>query len=150
MKMKHYADGRNHAKPCKIKEGDTVLVKLDHKENKLSPTFRPKPYVVTSRKGSMVTANSGDHNITRNSSYFKQIPHTPILVQEGDEEHIPDVNTKVENQNTETNIPNKSATPQQPKAPPDPPPSSESGPVVQKRSTRATRMPEHLKDYILK
>ena len=61
-KMKEYAD---HT-------GDTVLVRRT-KKTKLSPPFDPKPFIVESRKGTMVTAKRGFHTITRNVSFFKKI-----------------------------------------------------------------------------
>ena len=54
-KMKQHADIRTHAKPCKIQIGDTVLVRQD-KHSKLTTPFEPNQYVVTRRKGSMITA----------------------------------------------------------------------------------------------
>ena len=53
-KMKQHADVCTHAKPCKIQTGDTVLVRQD-KHNKLSSPLQPNQYVVTRRKGSMIT-----------------------------------------------------------------------------------------------
>ena len=38
----------------------------------------PEPYTVTERKGSMITAKSGDAVTTRNSSFFKQIPRDTL------------------------------------------------------------------------
>ena len=73
-KMKEYADMRNHAKPCEIQIGDTVLVKNDTKQDKLSTPFKLHPHKITARKGSMLTASNGEHTITRNSSRFKKIP----------------------------------------------------------------------------
>ena len=73
-KMKEYADMRNHAKPCEIQIGDTMLVKNDTKQDKLSTPFKLHPHKITARKGSMLTASNGEHTITRNSSRFKKIP----------------------------------------------------------------------------
>ena len=67
LKMKLYADERNHARKSKVTIGDNVLVKQP-KENKLSTPFDPKPYQVTNKKGTMVTAEREDKSITRNSS----------------------------------------------------------------------------------
>ncbi|RNA22602.1 Retrovirus-related Pol poly from transposon [Brachionus plicatilis] len=42
------------------------------KQNKKSdPRWDPRPYTVTARKGTMVTASREGHVITRNASYFK-------------------------------------------------------------------------------
>ena len=54
-------------------KGDTVLVKQS-KWNKLTPAYNPKPYRITRKKGSMITASRRDHAIVRNSSFFKKIP----------------------------------------------------------------------------
>ena len=70
--MKLYADERNHARKSKVTIGDSVLVKQP-KENKLSTPFDPKPYQVTNKKGTMVTAEREDKSITWNSSFFKPI-----------------------------------------------------------------------------
>ena len=72
-KAKLYADGRRHAKICKISMGDSVLVR-QQKRNKLSSFFNPNPFIVTAIKGSMVTASRGDKKVTRNSSFFKVLP----------------------------------------------------------------------------
>ena len=75
-KMKVYADNRNHAKSCTYAKGDTVLVKQP-RWNKLTPAYNPKPYRITRKKGSMITASRQDHTIVRNSSFFKKIPDRP-------------------------------------------------------------------------
>ena len=74
--MKVYADNRNHAKSCTYAKGDTVLVKQP-RWNKLTPAYNPKPYRITRKKGSMITASRQDHTIVRNSSFFKKIPDRP-------------------------------------------------------------------------
>ena len=75
-KMNVYADNRNHAKSCTYAKGDTVLVKQP-RWNKLTPAYNPKPYRITRKKGSMITASRQDHTIVRNSSFFKKIPDRP-------------------------------------------------------------------------
>ena len=70
QKMKDYADKRRNAKPSKLQTGDTVLVQQD-KENKFTTPFDPRPYEITNKKGSMVTAKREDREITRYSSHFK-------------------------------------------------------------------------------
>ena len=69
-KMKMYADERNNATKSKLTVGDKVLVQQP-KENKLSTPFDPKPYQVTEKKGTMVTARREDKSIKRNSTFFK-------------------------------------------------------------------------------
>ena len=51
---------------------NNVLVKQD-KKNKLSTPFNPNMYKVTGINGSMITATNEDHQITRNSSFFKKL-----------------------------------------------------------------------------
>ena len=72
-KMKQHADIRIHANQCKIQSGDTVLVRQD-KHNKLTTPF--EQYVVTSRKGFMITAKgcSDGRMVTRSSSFYKLLP----------------------------------------------------------------------------
>ena len=57
--MKLYKDNRTHAGKSGICAGDLVLVK-QVKQNKLSTPFNPNPLIVTSRKGSMITARRQD------------------------------------------------------------------------------------------
>jgi hypothetical protein len=70
--MKELADDRKHARKSDITIGDNVLVKQD-KTHKLSTPFDHIPYKVSQRKGSMITAERSDKQITRNSSHFKKI-----------------------------------------------------------------------------
>ncbi|KAK2552072.1 Uncharacterized protein P5673_026817 [Acropora cervicornis] len=65
IKMKAYAD-------------NTVVVKRDPSTKKSLSPYMPEPYTVTERKGSMITAKSGDAVTTRNSSFFKQIPRNTL------------------------------------------------------------------------
>ena len=71
---KYYADKRRRSKPCPLRIGDTVIVKRC-KRNKLSTTFDPTPFVITARKGNMITAKGpeGMNNVTRNSTFLKKI-----------------------------------------------------------------------------
>ena len=71
--MKTNADITNHAKPRALMIGDNVLLR-QKKCNKLTTPFDPKPYTVIAVKGTMVTAKRQNHEVTRNSSYFKLIP----------------------------------------------------------------------------
>ena len=68
--MKEYHDKRANAKEGTFNIGDTVLVK-QQKKNKLSTRFNPNIYTVKHVKGTMITATSGIHSITRNVSSFK-------------------------------------------------------------------------------
>ncbi|CAB4028823.1 Transposon Tf2-9 poly, partial [Paramuricea clavata] len=60
-----------HTRKSTIKEGDTVLVK-QKKKNKYTTMFCPQPYKVINVRYSRVTAQRGDHVITRNISHFKK------------------------------------------------------------------------------
>ncbi|CAB3980919.1 Hypothetical predicted protein [Paramuricea clavata] len=72
-KSKQYVDARRRTRKSTIKEGDTVLVK-QKKKNKYTTMFRPQPYKVIKLnvRYSRVTAQRGDHVITRNVSHFKE------------------------------------------------------------------------------
>ena len=59
-----------NAKERTFNIGDTVLVK-QQKKSKLSTRFNPNIYTVKHVKGTMITATSGMHSITRNVSFFK-------------------------------------------------------------------------------
>ena len=71
-KIKKYSDNHHHAKPKNIVVNDKVLVKQP-KVTKLTPIYDPNPYIVVSRKGSMITAERDGRRITRNISFFKKI-----------------------------------------------------------------------------
>ena len=70
-KSKQFVDARRHTRKSTIKEGDAVLVK-QKKKNKYTTMFRPQPYKVINVRYSRVTAQRGDHVITRNISHFKK------------------------------------------------------------------------------
>ena len=73
--MKQLADLLNNAESRDLQEGDRVLIKQD-RSNQLSTPFKPSPYEVINCKGSMITVKRGDHEVTRNSSFFKKITPT--------------------------------------------------------------------------
>ena len=73
--MKQSADIRNKAKPNNIKLGDTVLIRNESKENKLTPVFNPVPQTVVKKNGVMITVSDNDKNTTRNASFFKPTKH---------------------------------------------------------------------------
>ena len=73
--MKDTADERNKAQETTLKNGGTELIRQE-KKNKLSTPYNPLPYEVKSCKGSMVVARWGDHEVTRNSSFFKKTNKT--------------------------------------------------------------------------
>ena len=85
-KQKVKTDEKRRTKGHGIEKGDTVIVKQE-KKNKLSTPYNPKPHIVEEVKGSMITARTGTHKTTRNSSYFKKIPeeaHLKIEEQDPD------------------------------------------------------------------
>ena len=55
-KMKAYADKKAYVKPSEISIGDTVIVKRDPSAKKSQSPYKPEPYTVSDKKGSMVTA----------------------------------------------------------------------------------------------
>ena len=71
--MKKLAGEGNRCQEHSVRDVDKVLVKQDQ-SNKLDTPYKPNPYKVTSKKGSMVTAENENHKITINSSFFKKIP----------------------------------------------------------------------------
>ena len=77
QKMKVNFDKRHVRNPHYFSEGDTVIVK-QRKEHKLQTPFDPNPYHVTNRNGTMITAERGDHKITRNASHFKPAPDAVV------------------------------------------------------------------------
>ena len=84
-------DRRGHrSRRDEIRVGDHVLVRQD-RQNKLSPTFNPTPYVVIKRQYSRVTArNKHGHVITRNISFFKRIcNHTSTETDDDDDVRPP-------------------------------------------------------------
>ena len=53
--MKGYADKCNNAKNTDLDVGDKVLIKQP-KQNKMSTPFKPEPFEITDKKGSMIRA----------------------------------------------------------------------------------------------
>ena len=109
--MKEYADKRRNAAYSSIQPGVTVLVKQE-KVNKYSTPFNPRPYEVTARKGNMITAENGEHKVTRNASKFKGIsPKFQADVYTPDEEQSEigdEVNLNADE--AAENVPHKSPT----------------------------------------
>ena len=68
--MKEYHDKRTNAKELTFSIGDAVLVK-QQKKNKFSTRFNPNICTVKHVKGTMITATSEIHNISRNVTFFK-------------------------------------------------------------------------------
>ena len=70
---------RTYVRPSEIKEGDIVFVRRDNTKRKRDTPYRPEPFVVIAKKGSIVTARNKSGTVTLNSSFFKkasiEIPH---------------------------------------------------------------------------
>jgi hypothetical protein len=87
-----------YVKVSDIIPGDKVLVK-NAERGKLKPVFDPRSYIVTERKGSMITAFREEprHTICRNSSYFKKF-HEDIP---GEDDYFESDETDSENSDEE-------------------------------------------------
>ena len=88
-KMKEYADNKWYVKPSEIKVGETVLVIRPPSLGKQTP-YEETPMKVTDKKGTMITAESGERKVTRNSSYFKRFEgkvenDIPVDLDDGDD-----------------------------------------------------------------
>ncbi|XP_065094766.1 uncharacterized protein K02A2.6-like [Ochlerotatus camptorhynchus] len=76
---KLYRDKRVNAQESNIGIGDQVLMKQQHRMNKLAPNFHPEPAVVIDRNGSNVIVQTEKGEIyRRNSSHLKRIPQDSI------------------------------------------------------------------------
>jgi transposase InsO family protein len=69
-RMEAEYNARMHVKESKIRVGDLVLLK-QKRVNKSTSSLDPEPFVVLSKRGSMVTAARNGFHRTRNSSFFK-------------------------------------------------------------------------------
>ena len=72
LRIKNRAESRRTIKDCGIQVEDTVLVKQP-KRQKLSTPYHATPLTVTKKHHSMLTAESANRKVTRNSSYFKKL-----------------------------------------------------------------------------
>ena len=59
-------------KDCKLKIGDTVLVKNKNK-GVFDSYYTDKKYIVTNVNGSMTSAECNGHKITRNIKFLKKV-----------------------------------------------------------------------------
>ena len=98
--MKEYADKCNHAKNTDLNVGDKVLIK-QQKLNKTSTPFKPEPFETTDKKGSMITAQTAEHTVTRNPSFFKKLPSN-IPVHPEEEQSTPFIDAAEAVEPTET------------------------------------------------
>ena len=71
LKIKSYADNKHNVKDCKLKIGDTVLVKNKNK-GVIDSYYTDKKYIVTNVNGSMISAECNGHKIywTVNKYYY--------------------------------------------------------------------------------
>lgn len=127
IKMKIASDTRKNAKKCYLKRGDTVLVK-QQKRNKITAPYNHKPYEITNKKGSMITAEREGHRITRDSSFFKHVKNAEPVNPPGSKETFSKNNEEDDKDSVivEENIPEL------------------------RRSNRERRPPSYLKDYVCK
>ena len=153
--MKEYADKCNHAKNTDLNVGDKVLIKQP-KQNKMSTPFKPEPFEITDKKGSMITAQNAEHTVTRNASFFKKLPSN-IPVHPEEEQFTPFIDAAEAAEPIETIEPPTVTSVESPKnallAPPgnasvEPPTVIPVELPSLRRSARARRMPDHLKDYV--
>ena len=88
LQAKQYADRKSYVKTSSIKVGDLVLAR-NEKKGKLEPVYDPRPYTVTEKKGTMVTAlrASPMHVLTRNTSFFKLLK-VPKVKRTADKDDI--------------------------------------------------------------
>ena len=54
--MKVHADKKSYVKPCTLRIGESVLVKRPVSASKSDPSYESTPMAVSSKKGSMITA----------------------------------------------------------------------------------------------
>ena len=132
-KMKAYADRNIQARQSNIQVGDRVLVRAETR-NKLSPAYIPREYTVTHKRGNMVTAESHDHMVTRNSSRFKPSSAKPTP------EEIPDLDEEPFSPAAEAAAKQAPSNPGEPSASPTP----------EKRvlPCRNRRPPKYLNDFV--
>ena len=178
QRMSSYANQKRHTKPSDLQPGDHVLVK-QKRENKLTPPFSPKPFIVTTKHGSMITAHrKNGTSIVRNSSHFRKLSGIPPRTMEDTDEdepsdsdskfpfvHVPPVRTPHKTLDNTSSPTTPLRTPSEP-----PPPTSSTNtprkvisapqmpsptfdpvpsPSPLQRPTRQRRPPTYLKDYDL-
>ena len=73
LRQKEYADKSRCAQKSNVVEGDQVLLQKN-RENKLSPTFEPKPYTVIQKNGNAVILED-EEGVTkmRNAAHMKKL-----------------------------------------------------------------------------
>ncbi|KAG0724865.1 hypothetical protein GWK47_039731 [Chionoecetes opilio] len=76
-KLKLRTDTKNRAKPTQIMPGDKVFLK-QHKHDKLTTRYDPKPWEVKERRGDSAIFLRGEKRILRSTSQMKMIPEETI------------------------------------------------------------------------
>jgi hypothetical protein len=71
-RMKKYADAYQHVKHRLFKINDPVMLRWT-RTDKFMSLFDPVPYRISAIKGTMITATRHNHQVTRNSKFFKII-----------------------------------------------------------------------------
>ena len=94
-KMTQYADVKRKAIHTVIQVGDRVLLR-QRKQNKFSTNFDPKPFRVTRKRGTMITAFRNGKYVTHNSSLFKKV-NLKLFEGEGEESDEDDDDSNTEN-----------------------------------------------------
>ena len=152
-KMKEHADRRNHAKPSNISIGDPVLLKYDSREKTKEKTpFKMKPYVVTNKKGTMLTAERNGKRVTRNSSFFKPSPSHPEEVlseeeEEGEIELIPEQPQQQPQHEQQPQVEQPQPEMRQPQQPQHERQHQQQQTQQHQRPRRERRMPKRFKDF---
>jgi len=138
-KNAQYVDKKRNARSSDIKEGDTVLLQQP-RQNKLTSTYKPELYTVTSRTGSEVTVQSPDGvQYRRNVAYVKKYVSSPGDHGSSSQSQSADIHD--------------SGDPVQKGEPVSPDLGTvvdlrEHSPIAARRSTRARDRPRYLEDYI--
>ena len=102
-------DARRHARNSTIKAEDTVLVK-QKKKSKYTTMFWSQLYKVIEVRHSRVTAQRGDHVITRNISHFKKYSRVngdTIVLGHESEDDVTLTEPRVERNNDQNNDQNR-------------------------------------------
>lgn len=127
-KMKTYADKRRGTKLQDLKIGDKVLLKNINRR-KMEPVYNQKTYVIIKVNGSMITAKSCDHEVTRNTSFFKKIIHDTD--EDDDVPDLPGPSPELDNNNNNNTAHREEHIPEA------------------RRSQRLRRPPVRLSEYVV-
>ncbi|GAA6090010.1 uncharacterized protein K02A2.6-like [Tachysurus ichikawai] len=106
-KMKQYSDKRKRVSTSELTTGDCILIR-EKTKGKLKTPYNPKPYKVIKTKGTMITAQRGQHIITRNTSHFKPLKqrvHVPLCDLSDDEMDEFDYGDRPQEQRRPPNVP---------------------------------------------